>query len=56
MFDLEPNVQRNTVRAVRIERNTTGAAVNFWIAAKGAGSEVGDIVVRTNTMRDQPVV
>jgi Right handed beta helix region len=51
LFDLEPNVERNTVRAVRIEGNTTGAAVNFWIAAKGAGNQMGDIVVRGNTMR-----
>jgi hypothetical protein len=51
LFDLEPNVERNTVRSVRIERNTTGAAVNFWIAAKGAGNQMGDIVVRGNTMR-----
>jgi Right handed beta helix region len=51
LFDLEPNVERNSVRAVRIEGNTTGAAVNFWIAAKGAGNQMGDIVVRGNTMR-----
>jgi hypothetical protein len=51
LFDLEPNVERNTVRAVRIEGNTTGAAVNFWIAAKGAGNQMGDVVVRGNTMR-----
>jgi hypothetical protein len=51
MFDLEPNVAGNTVRAVRIEQNTTGPAVNFWIAAKGAGNQVGDVVVRSNIMR-----
>jgi polygalacturonase len=51
MFDLEPNTERNAVRAIRIEQNTTGAAVNFWIASKGAGNEIGDIVVRDNTMR-----
>jgi hypothetical protein len=51
MFDLEPNKPTNTVRTLRIERNTTGAAVNFWIASKGAGNQIGDIVVRGNTMR-----
>ena len=51
MFDLEPNTERNAVRDIRIEQNTTGAAVNFWIASKGAGSQIGDIVVRRNTMR-----
>jgi Right handed beta helix region len=51
MFDLEPNKPTNIVRAVRIEQNTTGAAVNFWIASKGAGSQIGDVVVRANTMR-----
>jgi hypothetical protein len=39
------------VRGVRIEQNTTGAAVNFWIASKGEGNQIGDIVVRDNTMR-----
>jgi hypothetical protein len=51
MFDLEPNTESNTVRDIRIESNTTGAAVNFWIASKGAGSQIGDIVARNNTMR-----
>jgi Right handed beta helix region len=51
MFDLEPNTERNAVRDIRIEQNTTGAAVNFWIASKGAGSQIGDVVVRRNTMR-----
>ena len=51
LFDLEPNTERNAVQAIRIEQNTTGAAVNFWIASKGAGSQIGDIVVRDNTMR-----
>jgi hypothetical protein len=51
MFDLEPNTERNAVRGIRIGQNTTGAAVNFWIASKGAGSQIGDIVVQRNTMR-----
>ena len=51
MFDLEPNTERNAVRDIRIEQNTTGAAVNFWIASKGAGNQIGDVVVRRNTMR-----
>jgi len=51
IFDLEPNTERDAVRRVRIERNTTGAAVNFWIASKGAGNQIGDIVVRDNIMR-----
>ena len=51
LFDLEPNTEQNAVRAIRIEHNTTGAAVNFWIASKGAGNQIGDIVVRDNTMR-----
>jgi len=51
MFDLEPNTARDAVRGVRIEQNTTGAAVNFWIASKGAGNQIGDVVVRDNNMR-----
>jgi Right handed beta helix region len=51
MFDLEPNTERNTVRDIRIEQNTTGKSVNFWIASKGAGNQIGDILVRDNTMR-----
>jgi hypothetical protein len=51
LFDLEPNTERNAVRGIRIEQNTTGAAVNFWIASKGAGSQIGDVVVRDNIMR-----
>jgi Right handed beta helix region len=51
MFDLEPNTEANAVRDIRIEQNATGAAVNFWIASKGAGSQIGDIVVRNNTMQ-----
>jgi hypothetical protein len=47
MFDLEPNTEGNTVRAIiRIEQNTTWTAVNFWIASKGAGNQIGDVVVR----------
>jgi hypothetical protein len=35
------------VRAIiRIEQNTTWTAVNFWIASKGAGNQIGDVVVR----------
>jgi hypothetical protein len=51
MFDLEPNTESNAVRDIRIESNTTGAAVNFWIASKGAGRQIGDIVARNNIMR-----
>jgi hypothetical protein len=51
LFDLEPNTERNAARGIRIEQNTTGAAVNFWIASKGAGSQIGDVVVRDNIMR-----
>jgi hypothetical protein len=51
VFDLEPNTESDAVRDIRIESNTTGAAVNFWIASKGAGSQIGDIVARNNTMR-----
>jgi hypothetical protein len=51
MFDLEPNKPTNQVRDIAIDRNTTGAAVNFWIASKGAGNQIGDVVVRGNTMR-----
>ena len=32
-------------------RTRRGAAVNFWIASKGAGNQIGDVVVRRNTMR-----
>jgi hypothetical protein len=51
MFDLEPNTTLEAVRDVRIEQNTTGAALNFWIASKGAGNQIGDVDVRGNIMR-----
>jgi Right handed beta helix region len=51
MFDLEPNSTRDVVRDVHIEQNTTGAALNFWIASKGAGNQIGGVDVRDNTMR-----
>jgi hypothetical protein len=50
VIDLEPNVRSGVVRGIRIERNTTGRARNFWLADKGAGVNVGDVVVTGNTM------
>jgi hypothetical protein len=52
LFDLEPNLRSQSVRNVRIEANTTGAARNFWLANKGSGIDIGDIVVVDNVMQE----
>jgi hypothetical protein len=50
MFDIELNNASSTVRDVRITGNHTGPAVNFWLANKGAGSDIGAIEIDHNTM------
>ena len=51
-IDARPRAERGQRlgRSVRIERNTTGAAGPFRSASK-AGNQIGDIVVRDNTIR-----
>jgi hypothetical protein len=51
MFDLEPNLRGAEVRRIRIEDNTTGAALNYWIANKGVGINIGDVTVSRNVMK-----
>ncbi len=51
MFDLEPNVRGAEARRIRIENNTTGAALNYWIADKGVGINIGDVTVSNNVMK-----
>jgi hypothetical protein len=51
LFDLEPNLRDGRVENVRIESNTTGAAVNFWLGNKGSGINIGDITVTGNVAR-----
>jgi hypothetical protein len=50
LIDLEPNLASQPVRDINIVDNTTGAARNFWIADKGAGTNIGDITVQGNVM------
>jgi hypothetical protein len=50
LIDIEPNFIRQTVRNVHIVGNVTGAAVNFWLANKGAPADIGEIVVSGNRM------
>ena len=50
MFDIEPNVVSAQVRGIKIVGNTTGAAVNFWLADKGAPASIGDIEISDNRM------
>ncbi|MEY2454751.1 MAG: hypothetical protein QOD92_4325 [Acidimicrobiaceae bacterium] len=52
MFDIEPNSPDDEVRDVRITGNRTGKAVNFWLANKGAGDNVGPIELDGNTMTE----
>lgn len=50
VFDLEPNTRAGEARHIRIEGNTTGPAVNYWLANKGSGINIGDVVVARNVM------
>jgi len=51
VFDLEPNKRADEVRHIRIENNRTGRAVNYWLADKGSGVNVGDVMVSRNVMQ-----
>jgi hypothetical protein len=51
VFDLEPNKRADEVRHIRIEDNRTGRAVNYWLADKGSGINVGDVTVSRNVMQ-----
>ena len=50
MFDLEANGADGGARDVLVTRNVTGAAVNFWLANKGVGTQIGGIVFTRNRM------
>jgi hypothetical protein len=50
LFDIEPNIPEQQTRSIHIIGNTTGAAVNFWIANKGAPASIGDIEISGNKM------
>jgi hypothetical protein len=51
LFDLEPNRRSQRVRHIRIVANTTGPVRNYWLANKGSGVNIGDVVVTGNVMR-----
>ena len=51
LIDLEPNTANQEARNVRISGNRTGAAVNFWLANKGAGDNIGPVEIDGNTMK-----
>jgi len=50
LFDIEPNDPAQQARSIHIIGNTTGAAVNFWLADKGAPASIGDIEISGNRM------
>ena len=50
LFDIEPNDATQQARSIHIIGNTTGAAVNFWLADKGAAGSIGDIEISGNRM------
>ena len=50
LFDIEPNDPAQQARSIHIIGNTTGAAVNFWLADKGAPASIGDIEISGNHM------
>ena len=53
LFDFESNTAAGGAIDVVVEHNSTGAAVNFWLANKGAGLNTKRIVFDRNTM-EQP--
>jgi parallel beta-helix repeat protein len=52
LFDLEPNRRADEARHVRIDDNVTGRAVNYWLADKGSGVNIGDVTVSRNVMQE----
>jgi len=50
LFDLESSGPEGGAVDVRIERNTTGAAVNFWLANGGGGLQTKRVTLDRNTM------
>jgi hypothetical protein len=52
LIDLEANTPDGGAVDVRITRNRTGAARHFWLANKGAGTQIRDIVVEHNRMTE----
>lgn len=52
LIDLEANSPEGGAVDVRITHNRTGAARHFWLANKGAGTQIRDIVVEHNRMTE----
>ena len=52
MFDLEANTPDGGAVDVRVDHNTTGGAVNFWLANKGVGLNTRRITFDRNTMAE----
>jgi hypothetical protein len=50
MFDLEANSISASIRHILIVGNTTGPALNFWLANKGRDANIGDIRFIRNRM------
>jgi len=50
MFDFEANTASGGAEHVTVSHNATGAALNFWLANKGVGTNTGRIVFTRNTM------
>jgi hypothetical protein len=52
IFDLEANRPGGGAVNVRVVGNITGAARNFWLANKGAGTDIRNIVFADNRMTE----
>ena len=50
LFDFESNTGQGGAVDVTVDHNSTGAAVNFWLANKGAGLNTRKITFDRNTM------
>lgn len=52
LFDLEANTPAGGAVDVRIVRNVTGPVRHFWLANKGVGTKIRDVVVKGNRTDD----
>jgi hypothetical protein len=52
-FNMEPTTEEWGARRVRIINNVTGRGRLLWFSSGGGGSNVSDIVIANNTMREE---
>jgi hypothetical protein len=51
LLDLEPNIASQEARRIRFVSNTSGDVMNYWLADKGVGPNVGDFTATDNVMQ-----